>query len=213
MIARSQIESHWQPCAANEAAQQGFGGRSLDRLTGEGVQLGGVVNKAAGRRDAFAMSPDTFGRIEFRGIGRKVLQMNVANRRAPALEVLPLMLYEVVQQDHERCAERPPQAPEMRNQVDLIHAATGKELGEEAAAPACGRDSDRTEHRELFAVSQPVQDDGRLADRPPRAAAVRLCHEPRFVEEDKRGSELSGLFLIRGQPPATQTSTAVWLRS
>ena len=60
---------------------------------------------------------------------------------------------------------------------------------------------------------QPVPNHGRLADRSPRAAGVRVCQEPRFVEEDERGSDLPGLFSIRGQSPATQASIAGWLRS
>lgn len=139
--------------------------------------------------------------------------MRIADRRTPLLEVFPFMLVEVVQQDDQRRAEGASQSPEVRDQIVLIHAAARQEFRVQTAATSRRRDADRSEHRQLFPVSQPVPEDGCLPDRRPRAAAIRLRQEAGFIEEDERRSEPPGFFLIRGQSLATQVSMAGWLRS
>jgi hypothetical protein len=186
---------------------------SVDRVSGEAFELFAIVDQAAGGSDAFAVAPDALGRIQFGSVGGKIFQMHIPHRSTPPLEVFAFVLVQIVQQDDQRCAEGASQSPEVRDQIVLIHAAAGQELRVQPAAMSRRRNAERSEHRQLFPVSQPVPEDGCLADRRPRAVAVGLRQKAGFIEKDERRSELPGFFLIRGQSFAIQPSMADWLRS
>jgi hypothetical protein len=213
MFARFEVELKWESGVSDEASQESFFAGRGDGFAGEKFQLGAVVHEAAGRRDALAMAPDSFGRVELGCVRRKEFQMHIRNRLQPGFEDFAFVQIQIVQNDHQRCAERPAQLADVRDQIVLIHTAAGEEPGEQSAAPSCRRDRQGTEHRHLFAVSQPVPENRSLADRRPGAAAIRLRQKAGFVEEDEGGSEAAGLFLIRGQSSATQASMASSFRS
>lgn len=194
MFALFEIKSKWQFRATDESAQQVLFVSGGNRFVGQARQLVDVIDQATDGCDAFAVSLNPFGRVQFRSVGRQKLQMDIADLHAPLPQEFSLVLIQVIQQDHQRSAERPPQSPEVSDQVVLVHAAVREKLGIQAAPPPCGRNRQRTEYCHLFPMSQSVPDDRSLADGSPGAADIGMRQEPGFVEENEGRPEPAGFF-------------------
>jgi hypothetical protein len=213
MITRFEIELKRESGLSNEAFQESLFAGHGDGFAGQSFQLGTVIHETSGCSDTLAVAPDAFGRVEFGCVRRQEFEMHIGDRLDPGPQVFSFVQIQVVQQDDERCAERPTQPADVCHEVVLIHTASRKKLGQQSAASAGGRDRQGTKDRQLLTVSQAVTQDRRLTDGSPGAAAIRLCQKAGFVEEDERCSETAGLFLIRGQSLATHASMASAFRS
>ena len=74
----------------------------VDGLLSQRGQLGGGVDDATGGGDVLAVAPGRLNGVEFGGVGRQGLQMDIADLLAPRSQLLGFVLPEVVEDHHQR---------------------------------------------------------------------------------------------------------------
>src|ERR1017187_3740323 len=176
-----------------EGADQG--GSALHRapaVASAGFQIGEVSGAAVGQLMVFEMSPDVFGGVEFRGIGRELLDLDRAlegfeglspQRRAVRGQAVPA--------GQQRFADLTPQGVE---ELDDLRTLDGSGKEPEVEAP----EGNAGNGRELMPVKVILQD-WRVAARCPSAHPSGPFAQPGLIYEDDDSALFCGVFFRTGQ--------------
>src|ERR1022692_4958286 len=171
-----------------------------------GFQIGKIPGAAIGQLVVFEMSPDVFGGVEFRGIGRELLDLD---RALEGFEVLAnerrAMRGQAVPDYEQGFADLTPQGVE---ELDDLRALDRLGKEPEVEAP----EGDPGDHRELMPVKVILQD-RRLAARCPGAHASWPLAQSGLVYEDDDSALFCGVSFRTGQRVCFQRLIAASSRS
>jgi hypothetical protein len=160
---------------------------------------GGIV----GQRVGLEVSPEVFDRIEFRGVGRQVLQMCRAGQDA-FLDELALVGLEAIPDEHDGHAQLTLQV------LEEVHRSLGIDVGVRAESKvqsdpvACRRDAQCGDGGDLLIVLAALPKYRGLSSHAPGAAHQGGHEHPGFVEENEGRSQARGVFFTRGQSCSIQ---------
>ena len=178
---------------------------------GQGVgsfltQVFQIAGGEVGLRYVLAVTPTILDGIQFRTVGRQVLEAEpgrMFNREILGrLEMGP----KIVPDEYDPITEMIVQVAQKRNQQRRVNIRAMHLEGEIHPA-ANRRNRKRADHRDVVASCRFYQD-GRAARRRPSATDGRLEHEARFVQEYYMLAPASRPFFIRGHSTARQCSRA-----
>lgn len=155
-----------------------------------------IQRKAVGQ-PALGESPDPFVRVQFRGVGWEVFQVEARETPTQLADRRPFVRADVVPHHDDVPAEVPEQVTQEPADLGLADIP-GVDLEEEAQPPAARTDRDPGDHRKAV-VPVPVIDDRCDPAGSPGSAAVRDQEEARLVGEDEMGTQPRGVFFTRGQ--------------
>jgi len=173
-------------------------------------QLSQVVGSAIGQ-GALGMIPDPFIGIEVGRIAREVAQMQTAVALAECFDRITFVDGGVIEQQYDRSAQMTQQLPnEFANSRPIQVVVVEAEVQTEPLALRAHRD--RRDDRNLVAAGAMAKQ-RRLSPRRPGLDDRRDQEEARFIGEDDRGAQPSGVFFTRGQSSRFQRSMALVLRS
>ena len=170
------------------------------------VQVVQIASGEIGLRYVLAVTPTILDGIQFRTVGRQVLEAEpgrMLNREILGrLEMSP----KIVPDKHDPITEMIVQVSQKRNQRRRVDIGA-MQLEGEIHPVAYGRNRKRADRRDAVAPCRFYQD-GCYARRRPSATHGRLEHEARFVQEYYMLAPASRPFFIRGQSMARQCSRA-----
>ncbi len=157
------------------------------------------------------MIPYPFVRVEFRGIGRKGLQVQTRRAAEKFLDGIATMNLAIVQQNDQMAVDLMQQVAEKCGHffaVDVLLI----QLAVQRTMEALRADGDAGDGRDAV-VSIPMTYNRCLSHGAPRLADRRDQEEARFVDEDEMGCQPCGVFFTRGQTDRFHSAMAVSSRS
>ena len=179
----------------------------------DGQRLGGfleqVVKIASGEiglRYVLAMTPTILDGIQFRTVGRQVLEAEPGRMLDREILGRLEMGPKVVPDKHDPITEMIVQVAQKRNQRRRVDIRA-MQLEGEIHPVAYGRNRKCADRRDAVASCR-FDQAGRAARRRPSATHGRLEHEARFVQEYYMLAPASRPFFIRGHSTARQCSKA-----
>jgi len=188
-------------------------GGSLDvskRAAKATTQCGDVVGATVGETP-FGVGPDRFVRVELRGIGRKVFEMQPGEPMADFSNPFSFVNARVVPDDEDVAAKVVQQVPE--EFADLVVSDVFRVASEvQADAPPPGSNGDARNHRDAI-MPVAMMNEGRLSARGPCLSHRGDQEETRLVYEDDVGTQPRSVFFTLGQVRRFQRSMTSSFRS
>lgn len=188
-------------------------GRRLEFVesAGDSREKGVEVVRSAVGEAVLAVTPDSFGGIEFRGVGGKGLEVETRVAPAESANGLAFVLAGLIPDDDHGAPQVSEEVTEEEGDIDLSNVlGLDPKVQTEATPDRAHRDGG--DHRELIPPVHVAQDRG-LPARGPGALDRRKQEKARFVKENQVRPQLRGVFFTRGQRYRFQRSTASSSRS
>lgn len=190
--------------AAGETAGARAGGAD------EGREIGGSVVR---ERVALGVAPDEFDGVEFGGVWWQQFGLHLRMGGEPALDHPAAMRVAAIPDNRARVTHEPPQVPEEGADRRGVDTRVGRKPEVAPDPIAARRDDEGRDDRHLLARAAPLIEGRRLPARRPGAPHERGDQDPRFVNEDERGSPARGVFFTCGQRVFTHRAIAASSRS
>src|ERR1051325_9814166 len=172
--------------------QRGTAAHPTQCSAGRAGQLSEIFGAQIGQLMLFAVTPDVFHRIEFRGIGGKVIQVDLPAQPSHILTDGPTAVrWQSIPNDQQLGANMPLEVLQELNQLRCFDAS-GKQP--EIKAP----NGDSSDGRKALPIKGVLQD-GSFPTRSPGANAVRPLAQAALVHKHYRALLLLGFFFSSGQ--------------
>jgi hypothetical protein len=167
-------------------------------VAGDLGQRGSINGSQVRHRIELHVAPDIFHGIEFGGVGWKEKCMELTPILNKHLNLFRPMGQQTIP-DHNHWPFH------LFQQItQKIHYQHGVDVGicmeaeEQMEPPAVWGHAQGCDHRNLFMGARPLIQHGGMSSRPPRPSHQRGHQHTSFVDEDKKGFQTGGFFLIRG---------------
>lgn len=144
-------------------------------------------------------SPEVLDRIELGSVGRKVLGMEPGSCLEQGADLLGSMDVQAIPDHDQRSSQMAVQDAEELHCLGRPDVAAGVETKVQLDAVAGCRHDQARYGRDLLVRASSLQKHRRPASWRPTVAHERSHQESAFVDEDERGVDPTGFFLMRGQ--------------
>lgn len=194
------------------AAQFVWGGSNLvDRVDDLVHQLVPVERAAVGEF-SLGQRPNAFVGVEFRGVSRKVLDLEARVPTQEPLQRCAVVRRGIVEQNDDGTPEMPQQFAEKETDFFLADVVEEKQIVE-AQVLSSGADRDSGDDGDFVPASLAMTHEGGQALGRPSPGHQGSQQEARFVGKNQVGAQPLSVFFTRGQSFCFQRSMASWSRS
>lgn len=190
-----------------------FMGFAVQRLVDGNFQFGKSVRTKLDQVVLLRVGPEGFNRIQFRGVCRKVFDVEFGRACQVPSHECRLVSLQMIPQQNDWPAEMPSQLLQHGDNHHLIDHAVRPQEVIATEEPPLWRDADHPDGRDLLVMLELVPQDRSMALWSPSPLDRGECQKACFVPENDHCAAAARFFLMRGQSHASQCAISASFRS